>query len=55
MFEHSGFGYQDSLFDLLKKNSMIPTREQFKDFIAAIKKAQEKEEKVNESNNKIKE
>ena len=28
---------------------MIPTREQFKDFIAAIRKAQEKEEKVNEA------
>ena len=28
---------------------MIPTREQFKEFIAAIKRAQEKEEKVNEA------
>ena len=28
---------------------MIPTREQFRDFIAAIKRAQEKEEKVNEA------
>ena len=28
---------------------MIPTREQFKDLIAAIKRAQEKEEKVNEA------
>ena len=28
---------------------MAPTREQFKDFIAAIRKAQEKEEKVNEA------
>ena len=28
---------------------MIPTREQFKDFITAIRKAQEKEEKVNEA------
>ena len=28
---------------------MIPTREQFKDFIAAIRRAQEKEEKVNEA------
>ena len=30
---------------------MIPTREQFKEFIAAIRKAQEKEEKVNKSDN----
>ena len=29
--------------------TMIPTREQFKDFITAIRKAQEKEEKVNEA------
>lgn len=28
---------------------MIPTREQFRDFIAAIKRAQKKEEKVNEA------
>lgn len=28
---------------------MIPTREQFKDFIAAIKKAQEKEEKLDKA------
>ena len=28
---------------------MIPTREQFKEFIAAIRRAQEKEEKVNEA------
>ena len=28
---------------------MIPNREQFRDFIAAIRKAQEKEEKVNEA------
>ena len=28
---------------------MIPTREQFKDFIAAIRRAQEKEEKMNEA------
>ncbi len=28
---------------------MTPTREQFKDFIAAIRRAQEKEEKVNEA------
>ena len=28
---------------------MIPNREQFKDFIAAIRRAQEKEEKVNEA------
>ena len=28
---------------------MIPTREQFKEFIVAIRKAQEKEEKVNEA------
>ena len=34
---------------MLKKRTMIPTREQFKDFIAAIRKAQEKEEKVNEA------
>lgn len=28
---------------------MIPTREQFKDFVTAIRRAQEKEEKVNEA------
>lgn len=28
---------------------MTPTREQFKDFIASIRKAQEKEDKVNEA------
>ena len=32
-----------------KERTMIPTREQFKDFIAAIRRAQEKEEKVNEA------
>ena len=28
---------------------MIPTREQFKDFVAAVKRAQEKEEKVDKA------
>ena len=34
---------------------MTPTREQFKYFIAAIRRAQEKEEKANESDNKARE
>ena len=33
----------------MMKVIMIPTREQFKEFIAAIRMAQEKEEKVNEA------
>ena len=32
-----------------KKKNMIPTREQFKDLIASIKKAQEKEEKLDKA------